>query len=79
MPRTQDSDSPHRGLSVLLRRHKATTAIGAVGAVMVASHLVLGPSVVPVGVVLIGVALVGAAALRLTRVRRRDERVADRQ
>jgi hypothetical protein len=55
----------------LLRRHKISTAVGGLGALVVLSHLLLGPDVVPVAAVLSGLALAGGAALRLAIARRR--------
>ncbi|HET6953494.1 MAG TPA: hypothetical protein VFI47_24160 [Acidimicrobiales bacterium] len=56
--------------AVLARRHPLTALTGAAGAVAVAGHVMLGPTVVAVPVMLAGLLLVAAAGARLLRLRR---------
>ena len=60
----------------MFQRHKITTAIGAVGAVLVLGHVVLGRAVVPPVVAIVGFVLVVGAGLFLVIARRSAERAA---
>ena len=55
----------------MFNEHKVATAIGAIGAVILMGHVVLGRSTVPVAVALAGVVLVAVAAVVLFVARRR--------
>ncbi len=55
----------------MLADHKIATAIGAVGAVLVLGHIMLGRDVVPAAVGLAGAAVAAVAGLYLAIVRRR--------
>ena len=56
----------------MFEAHKGATAVGAVGAVIVLGHLVLGPDVVPVGGVLLGLLVVALAGLYVYAAERRS-------
>lgn len=70
MPETPSSE----GIPTMFGSHKVATSIGAVGVAVVASHAVLGPSVVPVAVALTGVLLAAVAGLYLAIAHRRSVR-----
>lgn len=52
--------------------HKFATAVGSAGALVLLSHILLGPDVVPPLVALAGAVPLAAAALFLALVRRRS-------
>jgi hypothetical protein len=66
--------TPEQSAPTLLRRHPATTIIGGIGVLIMLGHVVLGPSVVPVGAMLVGLVLALSCGARLLVAQRRAQR-----
>jgi len=68
--------TPEPSAPTLLRRHPVTTVIGGIGVLIMLGHVVLGPSVVPVGAMLVGVVLALSSGARLLGANRRAQAAA---